>query len=104
MQDASDSWITLKVKSTYGYSSHVDGSDIEVGTTDGVVTLRGTVESGVEEDLTIELAGHVRGVRSVNSVGLKHSDSGRVAAPCNCRPATRKNPGPEPSLRRSGPA
>lgn len=74
MQDASDTWITLKVKSTLGYSSNVDGLDIEVRTTDGVVTLRGTVESGAEEDLAIELAGNVRGVRSVNSVGLKHSN------------------------------
>lgn len=72
-QDVADAWITMKVKSTYGYSSNVDGSDIEVSTADGVVTLRGTVESGVEQALAIEMAGNVRGVKSVNATGLKHS-------------------------------
>ena len=31
-QDVADGWITTKVKSTYGYSSNVDGSDIAVST------------------------------------------------------------------------
>lgn len=72
-QETADAWITIKVKSTFGYSTNVDGSDIEVTTTDGVVTLRGTVESGVERALAIDMAGNVRGVKSVDSSGLKHS-------------------------------
>ncbi|MGE4073240.1 MAG: BON domain-containing protein [Lysobacterales bacterium] len=73
MQDVADAWITMKVKSTFGYSTNVDGSDIQVSTADGVVTLRGTVESGAEQALAIELAGNVRGVKSVVSAELKHS-------------------------------
>lgn len=73
MQDVADAWITMKVKSTFGYSTNVDGSDIEVSTANGVVTLRGTVESGAEQALAIELAGNVRGVKSVVSAELKHS-------------------------------
>lgn len=68
--DVSDSWITTKVKSTFMYSSNVDGSDISVSTNKGVVTLSGKVDSGAERALAIELAGNVRGVRSVQSKGL----------------------------------
>jgi len=66
-----DGWITTKVKSTFMYSTNVDGSDIDVSTKDGIVTLTGTVHSGAERDLAIELANNVRGVQSVQSKGLK---------------------------------
>ncbi|MEA3220327.1 BON domain-containing protein [Immundisolibacter sp.] len=69
-QGISDSWITTKVKSTLMYSSNVDGSDIDVSTTAGVVTLKGKVDSGAERALAIELADNVRGVKSVRSEGL----------------------------------
>jgi len=69
-KDISDSWITTKVKSTFMYSSNVDGSDIVVSTSGGVVTLSGKVSSGAEHALAIELAQNVRGVKSVNSKGL----------------------------------
>lgn len=65
-----DSWITTKVKSTFMYSSNVDGSDIEVSTHSGIVTLSGKVSSGAERALAIELANNVRGVKSVNSKSL----------------------------------
>jgi hyperosmotically inducible periplasmic protein len=65
-----DSWITTKVKSTFLYSSNVDGSDISVSTTNGIVTLRGKVDSSAERALAVELASNVRGVRSVHSKGL----------------------------------
>jgi hyperosmotically inducible protein len=65
-----DSWITTKVKSTYAYSSNVDGSDISVSTINGIVTLTGKVDSGAERALAIELAKNVRGVKSVHSKGL----------------------------------
>lgn len=74
MQEVSDAWITTKVKSTYMYSSNVDGSDISVHTQDGKVTLAGTVDSGAEQALAIEMAGNVRGVKSVNSEALAHAD------------------------------
>ncbi len=65
-----DSWITTKVKSTYGFSSNVDGSDITVKTDQGIVTLSGKVDSGVERALAIELAKNIKGVKSVQSKGL----------------------------------
>lgn len=68
--DIADSWITTKVKSTLLYSSNVAGSDIEVSTENGNVTLRGKVDSGAERDLAVELAKNVRGVKSVDAKGL----------------------------------
>ncbi len=68
----SDSWITTKVKSTFMYSSNVDGSDIDVSTHAGIVTLTGKVESGAEQALAIELAQNVRGVKSVSALALTH--------------------------------
>jgi osmotically-inducible protein OsmY len=66
----SDSWITNKVKSTFLYSSNVDGSDIAVSTKDGIVTLSGKVDSGAERALAIAFANNVRGVKGVHSKGL----------------------------------
>ncbi|MBU2428013.1 MAG: BON domain-containing protein [Gammaproteobacteria bacterium] len=66
----SDSWITTKVKSTYLYSSNVAGTDIDVSTNAGVVTLTGKVMSGAERLLAIELAQNIRGVKSVSSKAL----------------------------------
>ena len=69
-REIADTWITTKVKSTFLYSSHVDGSDIGVETGAGIVTLTGKVDSGVERALVIELARNVRGVKRVESEGL----------------------------------
>lgn len=69
-KDVADGWISTKVKSTLLYSSNVDGSDITVDTKGGVVTLSGKVDNGAERALAIELAGNVRGVKSVESKGL----------------------------------
>lgn len=69
-QEISDSWITAKVKSTFLYSRNVAGTDVDVSTTGGVVTLKGKVGSGVERALAIELAQNVRGVKSVNAKEL----------------------------------
>lgn len=66
-QNISDSWITTKVKSTLLYSSNVAGSNIEVSTKNGIVSLKGKVNSGAESALAIELADNVRGVKSVDS-------------------------------------
>jgi hyperosmotically inducible periplasmic protein len=68
--DVADGWITAKVKSTYGYSSNVNGSDIAVSTDKGIVTLSGKVDSGAERALAIELAQNIRGVKSVQSKAL----------------------------------
>lgn len=63
----SDTWITTKVKSSLLYSRNVSGFDIGVNTDKGVVTLDGRVNSGAEKALAVELAEHVRGVKSVNA-------------------------------------
>lgn len=69
-QEIKDSWITAKVKSTFLYSSNVGGSNIEVNTTGGIVTLTGKLNSGAERALAIELADNVRGVKRVDAKGL----------------------------------
>jgi osmotically-inducible protein OsmY len=69
-KDISDSWITTKVKSTFLYSTHVDGSGIKVSTNKGVVTLTGKVGSSVERLQAIDLAKGLRGVKSVDAKGL----------------------------------
>lgn len=73
--EVTDAWISTKVKSTFMYSSNVDGSDISVNTTKGVVTLTGKVDSGAERALAIELAKNIRGVKSVESKGLTVQNS-----------------------------
>lgn len=65
-----DVWITTKVKSNFIYSSDVNGSDIDVSTNAGNVTLKGNVSSGAERKLAIELAQNVRGVKSVDAKAL----------------------------------
>lgn len=69
-REVKDSWITTKVKSTFMYSSNVDGGDIAVSTEKGIVTLSGNVDSGAERALAIDLAQNVRGVKGVHSKGL----------------------------------
>jgi hyperosmotically inducible protein len=69
-KDVADGWITTKVKSTFMYSTNVDGGDIDVSTNAGIVTLAGKVDSGAERALAIELAQNVRGVKSVQSKAL----------------------------------
>ncbi|SDU30396.1 BON domain-containing protein [Halopseudomonas salegens] len=71
-ESISDGWITTKVKSTLLYSSNVSGTDIEVSTDNGVVSLKGVVGSGSEHALAVELAQNVRGVKSVQANELSY--------------------------------
>jgi len=68
--DIADGWITTKVKSTFMASSNVDGSDLAVSTNGGIVKLTGKTDSAMERAAAIELAGNVRGVKSVDSSSL----------------------------------
>jgi len=61
----SDGWITTKVKSALLYNRHVDGSDINVETRNGVVSLGGHVDSDFERDQAISIARGVKGVKNV---------------------------------------
>ncbi|TVP87205.1 MAG: BON domain-containing protein [Pseudomonadaceae bacterium] len=71
-ESISDAWVTAKVKSTLLYSSNVSGTDIEVSTDKGVVSLKGNVSDGSEHALAIELAKNVRGVTSVQATELTY--------------------------------
>lgn len=66
----SDAWITAKTNSTLLWTNGVQGTDIDVSTEDGVVKLKGTVESGYEKELAIEIAQGIRGVQRVDASGL----------------------------------
>jgi len=68
----SDTWITTKVKSTLLYSTNVSGTAINVHTDDGVVTLSGKVNNESEQELAVELANNVRGVKEVNARDLTY--------------------------------
>jgi len=63
----SDTTITGKVKAKLATDDRVKGSDIEVKTNNGVVTLTGTAPSSTAKDAAESLASHVSGVRSVNN-------------------------------------
>lgn len=68
--DIADGWITTKVKSTFVYSNQVAGAEISVSTLSGIVSLSGKVDSEAHRAMAIELAGNVRGVKSVDSTAL----------------------------------
>jgi hyperosmotically inducible periplasmic protein len=70
-----DSWITTKVKSKFAAAKGVKSSDISVNTTDGVVTLTGTVASARQKTRVEHLAKQVKGVKSVDGSGLTVSAS-----------------------------
>ena len=67
VQHVSDGWITAKVKSSLLYNRNVDGSDINVDTRNGVVTLRGHVDSDYEREQAITIARNIKGVKTVES-------------------------------------
>lgn len=69
-KNIADAWITTKVKSNFFYSTNVSGSNIDVTTNAGVVTLKGKVNTGAERALAVEIAENVRGVKRVEAQGL----------------------------------
>ncbi|WP_449427670.1 BON domain-containing protein [Rhodanobacter umsongensis] len=67
---AADAWITTKVKSEFGTAKGIKATDISVSTSDGVVTLSGTVATEKEKMHAERVAKHVKGVKSVDASGL----------------------------------
>jgi osmotically-inducible protein OsmY len=61
-----DWWTTTKVQAKFFADNTVKGRDIDVDTSDGVVTLKGTVDSPAAKTRAIALASSVDGVSAVN--------------------------------------
>lgn len=72
-QPVDDTWITTKVKADLLTSSNVPGTEIKVETVNGVVTLSGTISSQAEKDKALKVARGIKGVKTVESAGLKVS-------------------------------
>ena len=75
-----DTWVAAKVNSSLLWSSGVDGADIDVAASDGVVTLTGVVDSESERLLAIELAKNINGVTRVDGSGLKMASGLEMAS------------------------
>ena len=69
-QPMSDTWITTKVKSSLLADSDVAGLDVEVETVNGVVHLRGDVDSQAQIDRAVEIARDIDGVTNVDASSL----------------------------------
>jgi osmotically-inducible protein OsmY len=60
-----DTWITTKIQSKYFLDEQVRGSSIDVDTRDGVVTLKGQIESSAARQMAETIARETDGVRRV---------------------------------------
>ncbi|HEX9474775.1 MAG TPA: BON domain-containing protein [Steroidobacteraceae bacterium] len=69
----SDTAITDEVKARYLGDERLKTSQISVTTTNGVVTLSGTVGNAESKSAAVELAQGVEGVKSVDTSGLSLS-------------------------------
>jgi len=79
-----DSWITMKVHSQFVPEDALEGSDIDVDTNGGVVTLKGTVLTAAGKTRAVAIAKATDGVKSVTDqlkVGPAHDahDAGAKA-------------------------
>ncbi|HEX5314223.1 MAG TPA: BON domain-containing protein [Gammaproteobacteria bacterium] len=64
---ASDSTITTKVKAKMAANTGLSSFSIHVSTTNGIVTLTGTVDTDATRDLAEHVAATTGGVKSVNN-------------------------------------
>jgi hyperosmotically inducible protein len=72
-QPGSDTWITTKVKAELATTGGVHSTDISVKTVNGVVTLTGNLATDTDVKKAVAAARSVKGVKSVDSSGLKSS-------------------------------
>ncbi|CAN5470968.1 hypothetical protein BH23ACI1_BH23ACI1_02690 [soil metagenome] len=64
-----DGWITTKVQASYFLNTDIRGRDINVNTSNGVVTLNGTVQTDAERSEAEQIAREIDGVsRVVNNL------------------------------------
>lgn len=69
-QPVEDSWITTKVKADLLVDDQTKGLDINVSTTNGVVTLAGRLDSAAQVDKAVSIARAIKGVKSVDATTL----------------------------------
>lgn len=62
-----DATITTKIKAAFVKDKAVDAMDVKVDTFKGNVQLSGFADSPAEVDRAVQIASHVKGVKSVQS-------------------------------------
>jgi hyperosmotically inducible protein len=77
----SDTAITATVKARYLGDDRLKDAQIKVTTTNGVVTLAGTVASAESKTAAIEIATGVEGVKSVDAIDLASATANVTLAP-----------------------
>jgi hyperosmotically inducible protein len=83
----SDTWITAKIQAKYFLDPDVKVLDVDVATSNGVVTLMGTVDSEAERRHAVAIARNTDGVRDVR-------DDLRVGGDSSEQTGTRPTSGP----------
>jgi osmotically-inducible protein OsmY len=74
----SDAWLRDKVKVSLLFHRSVSAATTEVDVKDGIVTLRGTVASQAQKELTAEYSKDVEGVKGVNNEMIVTKSSKKV--------------------------
>ena len=69
-QPVTDTWITTKVKADLLVTEETKGLDINVTTTNGVVTLSGKLDNAMQVDKAVAVARAIKGVTSVDATTL----------------------------------
>ena len=69
-QPVTDTWITTKVKADLLVTEETKGLDINVTTTNGVVTLSGKLDNAMQVDKAVAIARAIKGVMSVDATTL----------------------------------
>ena len=70
-QPVTDTWITTKVKTELATTEGVKSTEINVTTKNGVVALIGVLATKASVDKAVAAAESVKGVKKVDSSGLK---------------------------------
>ena len=70
-QPVTDTWITTKVKAELMSTKGIPSTDINVTTTNGIVTLSGVLASKAQVQKSVAVAKSVKGVKQVDSSALK---------------------------------
>ena len=60
-----DGALTAKIKSKMALDDHVKARDIDVDTSDGLITLTGTLQSEAEHERAVQLTLETQGVRTI---------------------------------------